>query len=165
VASVNFLGERGRGNSLLLPLFFFGSLEPVGVNMSKFNYIKAADLGLILQQMGWDYSNHLQDYVREHTMYNGQIPFRADFYPEGVKLATSKKAVIIADGKCCIEYKGVPYLSPWMIFDCHGQTALDDIDNWIIKEERQWLIKKINGDWVRSFTLMTEIPFRTNIRC
>ena len=133
--------------------------------MSKFDYIKVDDLSLILLQMGWDYANTLEKYVKEHDTYNGEIPFRADFYPEGVRLASSKKAIIIADGRTYIEYKGIPYLSPWMIFESHGEEGLKDIDNWDFKEERQWLIKKINGDWIKSFTLMTEIPFRTSVRC
>ena len=52
-----------------------------------------------------------------------------------------------------------------MIFECHGQEALDDIDNWVFTEEIQWLIKKINGEWVRPFTLLTECTFRTTVRC
>ena len=62
-------------------------------------------------------------------------------------------------------HKDELYLTPLMIFECHGQPALDDIENWVFIEERQWLIKKINGDWIKSFTLMTEIPFRTSVRC
>ncbi len=131
----------------------------------QWNYLNELALETILSQLGWDYSNNLTNYVKEVDTYKGDIPFRADFYPEGVRLAESKKAIIIADGKTVIKYKGTSYFSPWMIFECHGQQALDDIDNWEFKEERQWLIKKINGDWVRPFTLLTECPFRTTIRC
>ena len=52
-----------------------------------------------------------------------------------------------------------------MIFECHGEQGLKDINEWVFLEERQWLIKKLNGDWVRPFTLLTECPFRTNVRC
>ena len=132
----------------------------------QYNYISDSALGMILTQLGWDYSNLLIDYVKEHPNYNmEEIPFRADFYPEGAKLASSKKAHIICDGQSFIEYKGIPYLSPWMIFESHGESALKDIDNWVFKEEKQWLIKKTNGDWVQPFTLLTECPFRTSIRC
>ena len=133
--------------------------------MERYNYISQPALKMILSQLGWDYSNNLIEYVREHDTYNGEIPFRADFYPEGARLAHSKKAIIIADGKTTIEYKDTIWFSPWMIFECHGVDGLNDIDNWVFKEERQWLIKKTNGDWVRPFTLLTECPFRTNIRC
>ena len=129
------------------------------------NYMPTVVLETILSQLGWDYSNCLEGYVNEKSLYKGDIPFRADFYPEGARLATSKKAIIIADGETKIKYKDELYLSPWMIFECHGQSALDDIENWVFIEERQWLIKKINGDWVRPFTLLTECPFRTTIRC
>jgi hypothetical protein len=134
--------------------------------MSTYNYISTTALGMILEQLGWDYENHLIDYVNEHPDYNiDGIPFRADFYPEGVRLASSKKAYIITDGKTTIEYKGTLYFSPWMIFECHGEEGLKDIDNWDFKEERQWLIKRKNGDWVKPFTLLTECPFRKSIRC
>ena len=129
------------------------------------NYISNSVLKIILSQLGWDYANHLEDYVKEKELYEGEIPFRADFYPEGVRLASSKKAIIVSDGTTRIKYKEVVYLSPWMIFECFGQQALDDIDNWEFLEERQWLIKKVNGDWVRPFTILTECPFRTSIRC
>ena len=122
-------------------------------------------LEIILSQLGWNYEHHLENHVKAHDSYNGDIPFRADFYPEGVRLASSKKAIIISDGRSYIEYKGEPYLSPWIIFENYGQQALDEIDEWKFIEERQWLIKKINGDWVQPFTLLTECPFRTSIRC
>tara|TARA_R100000315_G_scaffold61662_1_gene40696 strand:- start:155 stop:562 length:408 start_codon:yes stop_codon:yes gene_type:complete len=135
------------------------------MNKNKWNFLDELALETILSQLGWNYSNLLHEYVTEKQNYNGAIPFRADFYPEGVKLASSKKAIIVSDGKTNIEYKGTLYVSPWMIFECHGEEGLKDIDNWDFKEERQWLIKKINGDWVQPFTLLTECPFRTTIRC
>ena len=39
------------------------------------------------------------------------------------------------------------------------------IDENATIDNLKWLIKKINGDWIKSFTLMTEIPFRTSVRC
>ena len=133
--------------------------------MEKYNYISLPALKVILLQLGWEYSDRLQDYINENELYDGDIPFRADFYPEGVKLASSKKAIIIADGRTTIEYKDTLYFSPWMIFKSHGEQGLKDINDWVFKEERQWLIKKLNGDWVQPFTLLTECPFRTTIRC
>lgn len=133
-------------------------------NMSD-NFLNNNALGMILSSLGWEYSGDLIDYVKEVNTYKGEIPTRADFYPEGVRLASSKKAIIICDGKTTIQYKDTIYYTPWMIFECHGQEALDDIDNWVFTEEKQWLIKKINGEWVRPFTLLTECPFRTTVRC
>ena len=133
-------------------------------NMSD-NFLNNNALGMILSSLGWEYSGDLIDYVKEVNTYKGEIPTRADFCPEGVRLASSKKAIIICDGKTTIQYKDTIYYTPWMIFECHGQEALDDIDNWVFTEEKQWLIKKINGEWVRPFTLLTECPFRTTVRC
>ena len=129
-------------------------------------YMNEGALELILKQLGWDYANNLTDITKlEHHIENDVVPLRADFYPEGVRLASSKKAIIICDGKTTIQYKDTIYYTPWMIFECHGQEALDDIDNWVFREEKQWLIKKINGEWVKPFTLLTECPFRTTVRC
>ena len=132
---------------------------------NKWNFLDELTLETILSQLGWDYANRLSDYVDEHDLYNGNIPFRADFYPEGVRLASSEKAKIVSDGKTIIKYKDATWFSPWMIFECHGEQGLKDINQWVFVEERQWLIKKLNGDWVRPFTLLTECPFRTSIRC
>ena len=134
--------------------------------MAKYNYISQPALKMILSQLGWEYSDGLMDYVNEHDLYeDNNIPFRADFYPEGVKLASSKKAIIIADGRTTIKYKNYTYGSPWSIVDDWGMDSLNDIENWVFLEERQWLIRKLNGDWVQPFTLLTECPFRTSIRC
>jgi len=133
--------------------------------MGKYNYISQPALTVILSQLGWQYSDVLMDYVKEIDTYNGEMPFRADFYPEGVRLASSEKAKIVSDGKTIIKYKDATWFSPWMIFECHGEQGLKDINEWVFLEERQWLIKKLNGDWVRPFTLLTECPFRTNVRC
>ena len=121
---------------------------------------------MILSQLGWDYSNELSSTLLTHKGYTLEdIPFRADFYPEGLKLASSKKAIIISDGQTYIEYRGKPYISPWEIFNIYGEEALKDINNWNFIEEKQWLIKKTNGEWVKSFTLLIECPFRTTVRC
>ena len=161
----------GVGNATLSPILWLflnweGPIFYGGTRLEKYNYISQPALDMILSQLGWDYADRLTDYVKEHPLYNeDDIPFRADFYPEGVKLASSKKAIIVCDGQSFIEYQGKPYISPWEIFDVFGEEGLKDIDNWTFKEERQWLIKKINGDWVKPFTLLTECPFRTSIRC
>lgn len=132
----------------------------------KYNFLSIDALEMILSQLGWNYSNSLNDIIGEHQSYSlKRIPFRADFYPPGWRLAASKKAIIISDGETEIEYKGELFYSPWEIFDRFGEDSLLDINNWNFIVERQWLIRKLNGDWVKSFTLLTECPFRTVIRC
>ena len=55
-------------------------------NMSD-NFLNNNALGMILSSLGWEYSGDLIDYVKEVNTYKGEIPTRADFYPEGVRLA------------------------------------------------------------------------------
>ena len=122
-------------------------------------------LGLILNTFGWDYCNHLGQLCKEHD-FEMAIPFRADFYPVGYKLAQSKKAIIICDGtNTVIRYKSKVYSSPWEIYELWGKESFEDIENWIFEEEKEWLIKKTSGEWINTFTRLNECPFRTTIRC
>ena len=83
----------------------------------------------------------------------------------GWTYAESLKHITNGDGRTIIKYKDYTYISPWEIYDTLGEDALNDIDNWVFEEEREWCIKKLNGDWVTTFTYLTECPFRTKVRC
>jgi hypothetical protein len=129
-------------------------------------YMNEGALELILKQLGWDYANNLTDITKlEHNIENDVVPLRADFYPEGWVLARSNKATIRAYGTTTIKYKNYTYKSPWSIVDDWGMDSLDDVENWIIEEEMEWTITKFNGDWVTTFTHLTECPFRTKVKC
>ena len=129
-------------------------------------FMSEGALKMVLEQLGWDYADMLTDITkREHNIDSDIIPLRADFYPDGWTLARSNKALIRAYGKTIIDYKDITYLSPWEIYDKLGQDALDDIENWEFKEEMEWTITKFNGDWVTTFTYLTECPFRTKVKC
>tara|TARA_R110002020_G_scaffold206880_1_gene412275 strand:- start:212 stop:619 length:408 start_codon:yes stop_codon:yes gene_type:complete len=122
-------------------------------------------LGLILNTFGWDYSNHLGELCKEKN-FNDNVPFKADFYPLGSKLAYSKRAIIVCDGiGTIIKYKDKRYTSPWEIYSDWGISGFEDIEQWKYEEEKEWLIRKINGDWVQTFTHLNKCPFRTTIRC
>ena len=128
-------------------------------------FFSETTLALILNTFGWDYSNHLGQVCKEHN-FDVAIPFRADFYPIGYKLAQSNKAIIVCDGtKSVIQYKSIIYNSPWEIYETWGIDRFGDMENWIFEEEKEWLIKKMNGDWVKTFTNLNKCPFRTTIRC
>ena len=128
-------------------------------------FFSEATLALILNTFGWDYSHNLGQLCKEHN-FDTAIPFRADFYPIGYRLAQSKKAIIVCDGtKSIIQYKSMIYNSPWDIYKSWGIDSFGDMENWIFEEEKEWLIKKINGDWVKTFTELNKCPFRTTIRC
>tara|TARA_R110000824_G_scaffold141153_4_gene307601 strand:+ start:1790 stop:2203 length:414 start_codon:yes stop_codon:yes gene_type:complete len=124
-------------------------------------------LRIILKQFGWDYSDMLMDYCTEGDRWQESVvPLRADFYPVGATLARTKKGFIICDGyKTNIKYKNESFLSPWGIYERFGIKGFEDMKNWRYEEEKEWVIKKFNGEWVQSFTKLTELPYRTKVRC
>jgi hypothetical protein len=141
----------------------FGDLEMI-VNGKDF--MSEGALRMVLDQLGWTYAESLKDITKgEHDIEGEVLPLRADFYPVGWKLAQSTKAIITCDGQTIIHYKNERFLTPWGIFDMFGSDSLNDIENWKFEEEREWCIKKLNGDWVTTFTYLTECPFRTKVRC
>ena len=130
------------------------------------DYMSEGALKIILKQLGWDYDDMLTDITkREHNIENDVVPLRADFYPDGWPLARSNKAIIKACGKSVIHYKNERFVSGWEIYDRFGPDALSDISNWEFEEEMEWTITKFNGDWVTTFTHLTECPFRTKVKC
>jgi hypothetical protein len=131
------------------------------------DFLSEGALRIILEQLGWKYSEGLKDIVKgEHDIEGDVLPLRADFYPIGWKLAQSTKAIIVCDGGfTSINYRGKDFVSPWEIYDTFGAESLDDIQNWIFREEKEWLIKKLDGSWIGTFTYLTECPFRTKVRC
>ena len=134
---------------------------------SNNDYFMSEDvLTIILKQLGWTYSGSLSDILIEHDLKGPVVPIKADFYPIGWKLANSTKAIIVCDGyKSVINYKNERFLTAWGIYSRFGEEALNDIENWEFEEEMEWLIKRYNGDIVTSFTKLTDLPFRTSIRC
>ena len=73
--------------------------------------------------------------------------------------------LIRAYGKSVIHYKNERFLTGWGIYDRFGHDGLNDIKNWEYEEEMEWTITKFNGDWVTTFTYLTECPFRTKVKC
>ena len=129
-------------------------------------YMNEGALKIILKQLGWDYAEMLSDITKkEHDIRSDVVPLRADFYPEGWVLARSNKAIIRAYGKSVIHYKNETFLTGWGIYDRFGLDGLNDICNWRYEEEMEWTITKFNGDWVTTFTHLTECPFRTKVKC
>ena len=129
-------------------------------------FMSEGALEIILKQLGWDYADMLTDITKlEHKIDNDIVPLRADFYPDGWTLARSNKAIIRAFGNTTIKYKNYTYGSPWSIVNDWGNDSLNDIENWVFEEEMEWTITKFNGDWVTTFTYLTECPFRTKVKC
>ena len=130
-------------------------------------YMSEGALEMILKQLGWDYSApNLTDITKlEHGIENDVVPLRADFYPDGWTLARSNKAIIRAFGKSIIHYKDETFLTGWGIYDRFGHDGLNDIENWRFEEEKEWTIIKFSGEWITTFTHLTECPFRTKVKC
>ena len=136
-------------------------MKPIGKD-----FFSEPSLDMILKTFGWEYSNNLKDLCVSEYNFDIVVPFRADFYPLGATLAYSKRALIVCDGiGTIIKYKNKRYTSPWEIYSEWGIVGFEDIENWVYEEEKEWLIKKINGDWVKTFTELNKCPFRTTIRC
>ena len=89
---------------------------------------------------------------------------RADFYPVGYLLATSKKAVIICEGECEFSYKGEVFKDFDQLYSILGDGAYETFPDWEIKVEKQWTVKR-NGEWVWAFSHLQEMPTRKQIRC
>jgi hypothetical protein len=129
-------------------------------------FFSEVSLRMILETFGWDYSNLLKTVCVNQHGFDALVPFKADFYPQGWKLAQSKKAFIVCDGyRTVIKYKNRRYESPWDIYAEWGIKGFEDIEKWIYEEEKEWLIKKYNGEWVKTFSHLNKCPFRKSIRC
>ena len=89
---------------------------------------------------------------------------RADFYPVGYLLATSKKAVIICEGECLFLYRDEVYKDFDELYSIMGDKAYETFPEWEIRVEKQWAVKK-NGQWVGAFSHLHEMPTRKQLRC
>ena len=103
--------------------------------------------------------------VKEYKMFNGLVLLKPDFYPEGYILAYSKKAIIICDGSSVINYRGYVFSDTQELVKKYGEKILSEYQTWDFKQEKEWLIKRLNGQWVGSFSKMSELKHRKNLRC
>ena len=103
--------------------------------------------------------------VKQYEMYDGLVMLKPDFYPTGYILAYSKKAIIICDGSSVINYQGHIFNDVQELVKKYGEKILSEYQTWDFKQEKEWLIKKLNGDWVGSFSKMSELKNRRKLRC
>ena len=106
---------------------------------------------------GWEVK---QDYMT----HDGLAIVRADFYPVGHIFAYSSRAIIVCDGEMQIIYDGLTFTDFSQLVEVYGNDAINTFPEWEIKIEKQWAIKKA-GKWVSAFTNLSEMPYRTNVRC
>tara|TARA_R100000329_G_scaffold149813_2_gene141245 strand:+ start:1671 stop:2054 length:384 start_codon:yes stop_codon:yes gene_type:complete len=103
--------------------------------------------------------------VRNYKMHNGLVLLKPDFYPEGYILAYSKKAIIICDGSSVINYRGSVFTDTESLVKKYGEKILSEHQTWDYKQEKEWLIKRLNGDWVDTFSKLSELKHRKKLRC
>jgi len=121
------------------------------------NFLNPSAFKIIIeQQLGW--------ILKDFKTLNGLAVVRPDFYPNNHVLGISKKAVIVCKGKSLFSIGNKEYNSIDDAFDKLGVSILDTFEEWEWQMEKEWVIMK-DGEWVGSFTILTECPFRTKIRC
>lgn len=103
--------------------------------------------------------------IKKYEKYEDKVLFNPNFYPEEYILAYSSKAIIICDGLSVINYRGCEFNDSSTLVKKHGIEALSDYRNWDIKQEKEWLIKKLNGSWVHSFSKISGLKYRKKVRC
>lgn len=103
--------------------------------------------------------------VKQYKMFNGLVLLKPDFYPTGYILAYSNKAIIICDGSSVINYRGSVFNDTEQLVEKYGERILSEYQTWDFKQEKEWLIKRLNGDWVDSFSKMSELKHRKKLRC
>ena len=121
------------------------------------NFIAPQLLPKWFETFGWN--------LKKFDTYNGLAVARADFYPIGFIIGFSNKAIIICDGETKINYNGEEYFDFEELKNKLGEKAYSTFPEWRIEIEKQWTIKKTNGEWVAAFSDLSEMPFRKDIRC
>ena len=93
------------------------------------------------------------------------VYFKPDFYPEGYILAATTKAIIICDGSSVINYRDTEFKDVSQIIETFGIEAIRDYDNWNFEQEKEWLVRKLNGQWIYSFTSVIEMKSERELKC
>ena len=120
------------------------------------NFTTKEQFPALLNVFGWQ--------VRTFKTYKNLAVVRADFYPTGYVLGFSKKAIIICDGEMQIIYDNKTFTDFEHMIEVYGERAYDTFPDWEIKIEKQWAIKR-NGQWVKAFTNLSEMPYSKQVRC
>ena len=112
----------------------------------------------VMNVFGWKLSE-------DFKVYNGVALIRADFYPIGHVLGYSDKATLVCDGEMRVVYQETVYTDFKEMLDIYGEDAYETFPEWEIIIEKQWAVKKHNGEWVAAFTNLAEMPYRKQVRC
>ena len=89
-------------------------------------------------------------------IYEELALFKPDFYEEMYMIAQGKHGKICAKGQSKINYRGNIFESVEMLFSKHGNSAIEDFDEWKFMKKKKWVIYK-NGEWLHSFFFSSRI--------
>ena len=103
--------------------------------------------------------------IKDYKKYQGKVLLKPDFYQAGFILASSTKAIIICDGSSVINYRDEFYEDFSDLLKKHGDLALEDYMNWHYEQEKEWLIRKFNGKFISTFSKMSQLKKRSEVRC
>jgi hypothetical protein len=131
-------------------------MKPDGLNFMSENAIC-----MVIEQLGW---NPRDSFIKVEL--SGDLVFlKPDFYESGSIIASSKRAIIVADGESEVIIRNEVFSSPIKAVSKFGALILYEIDDWNWVSEKEWLIKKLSGEWIKTFSTFYDCPYRTTIRC
>jgi len=120
------------------------------------NYADKRIIKTVFDIFGWN--------LKEVKEYDNVALIRADFYPVGYVLAISNKAIIICEGQSVFTYKNKEYNDFEELLNTIGSRAYSTFPNWQVGMEKEWTIRK-NGEWIGSFSNLSDMPYRKQVRC
>lgn len=115
------------------------------------SFIQANIVKDVMKTFGWN--------LKEHKSFQDFALMRADFYPIGFVLATSKRAIIVCDGETEVIYQKKKYNSVDELFEFCGNDAIANFDDWNFIVVKEWVIRKNSGEFITTFTTLKEMPF------
>jgi hypothetical protein len=111
-------------------------------------------------------TTQLDWFLGEFKVINGLAIVKPDFYDNNFVLATSKKAVIVCKGVSQFKINGTEYNSVQQAIDTLGSSCLQSFDDWEWTQEKEWVIMKSdNGEWVKTCCVLSDFPFRKQVKC
>lgn len=114
------------------------------------NYLDPIVVEKILELWGWKFLSA--------KIEKGILLFKADFYDTGFILAERRNAVIKCEGETQFLINGRVYTSISEAIEVNGIEILKDINSWEWKIEKEWQVEKKNGDFVTTFSTLSQCP-------
>lgn len=130
------------------------------MNADLANFIgKEAFYMILKDQLGWFVSDKVK-------VIENLVCIKPDFYETPFVLATSKKAVIGVEGYTEVIIDGKKYNSVSKAIEEKGQNILESFSDWKWLVEKEWVIRKTkDNEWVTSCTILSDFPYRKQVKC